>query len=140
MSTYFGNMSEVCSSLSICELDLTWTDPYRTLDDSPFFKVGIGLAIMVLLSVGTCFTLGIALFEKWGGDPQKRGLSNQLLYSTCLITIAYNWITLPVDLYATMFESIHNSYIFWIWCFLHSFYFFWMLLGTVIHVTIQVKM
>ncbi len=59
--------------------DPSWSDPYRTMDGSPWIKVGVTLAVIVILTSGSMLSLGVALYEKWGGDPHKRGLSNQVI-------------------------------------------------------------
>ncbi len=53
-----------------------WSDPYRKF--GLLEKSFIGLAIVLLLGVGTLLHALIISFERFAGDPQKRGLSNQV--------------------------------------------------------------
>ncbi len=65
------------NKLTIEEADLKhWSDPYKKF--GLLEKSFIGLAIVLLLGVGTLLHALIISFERFAGDPQKRGLSNQV--------------------------------------------------------------
>ncbi len=63
------------------EVDLSigwksWTDPYDSLNDG--VKIAIGILVGIMLIFGPIMILGMLSFEKYGEDPQKRGLLNQV--------------------------------------------------------------
>ncbi len=61
------------------------------------------------------------------------------LVSTCqIVIVTYHWIILPVELYATLIGPIRNPGIFWIWCFLQSFFMSWMVVALMTHITLKV--
>ncbi len=63
---------------NITQIDLSWTDPYSILEENPWLKACVGTLLVGALVVGTPLLLGITLFERFGGDPQKRGVLNQV--------------------------------------------------------------
>ncbi len=60
----------------ITDIELNWNDPYDDLN----FPVRIALVILICssLCIGTILLVGIVMFERNGGDPQKRGFVNQV--------------------------------------------------------------
>ena len=61
-----------------------WTDPYDNLNF--WTRVVIGILTPTLLVIGSVLLLGMISFERYGEDPQKRGLQNQVQY-VLLMTI-----------------------------------------------------
>ncbi len=63
--------------LNITETDLAWVDPYT------FFgfwsKIAAVIVYILFQSYGSLLYVGIISFELNGGDPQKRGLINQVI-------------------------------------------------------------
>jgi hypothetical protein len=55
-----------------------WTDPYTELQDYPKLKAAILTIGILILSIGNLMLYGIVLFERFGGDPQKRSILNQV--------------------------------------------------------------
>ncbi len=66
--------------LNISQPDLDWNDKYDFLRGKPGPK--ILLAVMVTLSylIGTFLTLAQIFYEKYGEDPQKSSLVNQVTF------------------------------------------------------------
>ena len=58
-------------------------------------KVTFAVLFLVLLIGGTFMLFGIYSYEKYGGDPQKRNLSNILLSQLCLTFLIGNWASIP---------------------------------------------
>ncbi len=54
----------------------SWNDPYNKL--SVGVQAGLGVFIILILVIGSVILLGIIHFERYGADPQKRGLSGQV--------------------------------------------------------------
>ncbi len=52
------------------------------------FKIIVFLNYILIQLVGNVFTFSIIHYERWGGDPQKRSLSNQLT-SFCFVNVAF---------------------------------------------------
>ncbi len=60
----------------VSDMDLFWTNPFEEL--SIFAKVAIGITLCFAYIFGFVIIRPILSFEKHGGDPQKRGLKNQV--------------------------------------------------------------
>ncbi len=58
-----------------------WKDPYDVLDGKVGAKVGIVLFQLIILCFGTMVDLSVIMFERYGEDPQKRGILNQVKLS-----------------------------------------------------------
>ncbi len=61
---------------NLTEIDLSWIDPYFTLNLKS--KSILASYIVIVLLIGTLLNVGIVSFERYGADPQKRGLTNQV--------------------------------------------------------------
>ncbi len=62
-------------------LDLTWRDPYNLVSEHVWLKMLLPSLIVIVLMVGTVLHGGIILYERFSGDPRKRGLVNQVSQS-----------------------------------------------------------
>ena len=58
---------------------MSWKDPYSLLDDCCVIKTVLASLILFKLVIGSYLLIVATLFERYGGDPQKRGLMNQVL-------------------------------------------------------------
>ncbi len=70
----------------ITNIDLDWTDPYDQLDGHIAVTVSIVSYQAVCLLLWTIMGLGIVSYERFGEDPQKRGLSNQVQDQDCQVS------------------------------------------------------
>ncbi len=52
------------------------------------FKIIVLINYILIQLVGNVFTFSTIYYERWGGDPQKRALSNQLT-SFCFVNVAF---------------------------------------------------
>ncbi len=63
--------------MNLSELELNWEDPYD------FFSLGaksvIAGLLISFLFMGTPLYIGLISFERYGGDPNKRGFYNQVI-------------------------------------------------------------
>ncbi len=66
------------SKVNLTNLDLPWTDPYSHLNGHYWIKILIGMSQILALAVGSGLNAGIIHFERYGGDPMKRGVLNQV--------------------------------------------------------------
>ncbi len=64
--------------LAISSIEDKFVDPYTLLDGQIVFKAFVGIYYLLSLATGTLLQVGIISYEKFGGDPQKRGLRNQV--------------------------------------------------------------
>ncbi len=64
--------------LNLTNLDLDWTDPYNQLNGNHGVKAMIITFQSISLMAWTVLAFGIISHERFGGDPQKRGLLNQV--------------------------------------------------------------
>ncbi len=64
-------------NLDLTNVTLDWIDPYN-LENRKWPKYIIVTFGLTLLLIGTILQFGIAFFEKYGGDPQKRSVINQV--------------------------------------------------------------
>ncbi len=65
-------------TLNLTELIVLWTDPYSVLDGQVWIKVLIVVSQSLVLICGTGLYLGLLCHERFGEDPKKRGLLNQV--------------------------------------------------------------
>ncbi len=70
--------SEMTGNSNVTDIDLDWTDPYTLLDGLVWLKAIIGSFIGLKLTIGTYLMTAATLFERYSGDPRKRGLMNQV--------------------------------------------------------------
>ncbi len=56
--------------------NFTWIDPYKNLSKGA--KASLGTYIITVMILGTMASICGFFFEKYGGDPQKRSLLNQV--------------------------------------------------------------
>ncbi len=79
---------ETFTEIDITDCDLSWKDPARALDGHLWAKAFWCLSMPIILAFGTFFYIGPAFFESQGGDPQKRGLTNQVMSLTLMESLA----------------------------------------------------
>jgi hypothetical protein len=85
------------------------------MTQSFYFHYGmIGFQIMLCIAVetfGNFMLLAVILHEKYGMDPQKRTVSNQLLSSICAVLILFNIAINPLYCISRIFpfQSKTNS-------------------------------
>ncbi len=63
---------------NVTNISLDWSDPYDQLDGQILIKSAIVLFQTVCLLTWTILGFGMASYEQYGEDPQKRGLGNQV--------------------------------------------------------------
>ncbi len=63
----------------ITEVDMSWSDPYNKL--SLAVKTLLGIFIGFTWVFGSLLLFALISFERYGGDPQKRGLRAQVFQS-----------------------------------------------------------
>ncbi len=61
---------------NVSNIDLSWKDPY--LDLTLSHRVAIGTVICLVYFIGVLTFPPVLSFERYGADPQKRGLKNQV--------------------------------------------------------------
>ncbi len=109
---------------NVTDLVLTWSDPFEVFNDYLWIKI-IQVAVPTLvLIIGTVLLLGMISYEKYGEDPQKRGLFNQLLSQLFTITVLAYWVIIPVRIIRLLTGPL-NLVLYWIWafslnCFIYS--------------------
>ncbi len=64
--------------MNLTDIDLSWECPYKTLSGNLPAQISIVLAQFGCLIIGTILTIGIISFERYGEDPQKRHILNQV--------------------------------------------------------------
>ncbi len=76
---------------NVSDIDLKWSDPYKYLDGQIGLKVFLTLYGCFVLSAGTFMSGILICYEKFGGDPMKRGLSNQVIQLMQIIKNMVNY-------------------------------------------------
>ena len=66
------------------------------------FYVFLFLIVEIL---GNFLLLSMITYEKYGMDPQKRTVTNQLLTSICISFIIHNVIAMPIALFHCIYHS-----------------------------------
>ena len=95
------------------EIQEIWTDHYLQLKGYLTAKILLGLLILFILAGTTVLYGGMVLFEKFGGDSQKRGLLNQIHSQICENMIAVYWLTLPIAFWRIIVGPIRWTKILW---------------------------
>ncbi len=80
LSTVLLDLQDVMeiSDKNLSHVELTWTDPYGYVYDRPWLRFLMGLLVIVISGFGSVLVWGLVMFERFGGDPQKRGILNQV--------------------------------------------------------------
>ncbi len=106
---------------NVTNIDLTWQDQFAIFDDYVWMKVIQVIVPIFVLILGTGLLLGMISFEKYGEDPRKRGLFNQLLSQLFSITILSYWIIIPFRIFRLMIAPL-NPFFYWIWATILSYF------------------
>ncbi len=68
------------ANIGLTDIDIQlWTDSFLVLPNGT--KIVAGSVTILLLIVGTILHSLVISFERYGADPQKRGLHNQVKYN-----------------------------------------------------------
>ena len=62
---------------------------------------------LIIESLGNFLLLSMITYEKYGMDPQKRNVTNQLLSSICVRFLIHNIIAMPI----VMFHRIYHPFL-----------------------------
>ena len=53
------------------------------------------ILFLIVETLGTFLLICMIIYEKYGMDPQKRTVSNQLLSNNCVMWIVHNFLVMP---------------------------------------------
>ncbi len=70
------------------DFDIFWTDPYSIIQGTLSGQILMVFVLTAILVSGTMLHLGIMFYEKFGEDPQKRSLLNQVSHK--LVSFSYH--------------------------------------------------
>ena len=112
----------------IIVVDFSWADAFSQLDDHLELKVCLGLLLIVSMIVGTFLHGGMIVFERFEGDPRKRGLLNQLSSTMSFLMLTCYWIQVPIIFYFLLLGPLTISSIYWIWYMTMSVFFYGILI------------
>ena len=87
-------------------------DDFKSLVDSLWLKIVIGILFLYSMTINNILTILIIQFEKFGGDSMKRSLHNQLLTQVCYSSILSNLICTPVLAWRIIFTRLVSWVIF----------------------------
>ena len=73
-------------------------DIYRNLQ----LKVAVGVILAIRLTLGTYLYIIIIHYERFGQDPKKRSLKNQLIVLICQVNVIISWLNYPINVYNSM--------------------------------------
>ncbi len=59
--------------------------------------------------LGTFLLICMIIYEKYGMDPQKRTVSNQLLSNNCIMWIVHNLLVMPIFTVEQIFRPEHTG-------------------------------
>ena len=103
------------------------SDDFERIFDSLWIKI-LGCIICILMvTFNNAYSILVCLFEKYGGDPMKRLLKNQIMVQICYTGIVSNNICSPLITWRLIFGPL-NPHIAAIQCVFANFYRSWMLL------------
>ena len=63
------------------------------------------LLFVILETLGNFLLLSMIIYEKYGMDPQKRTVSNQLLSNNCVMWLIYNLSIMPLFMVHRVFRT-----------------------------------
>ncbi len=107
--------------MEIAEIDLDWVAPFTNWNI--WEKLVYSALLLASFSYGVILFSGLICFEMNGGDPQKRGLANQLISQACLQGVMFFATSTPVVLWKCMIGWNYDN-VFWIyWSIMNSFAF-----------------
>ena len=78
------------------ERQLEDVDDFEELFDSLSIKIASGIICFALLTFTNTFSILVSIFEKYGGDPLKRSLKNQLISQLGYSMIINNTLCNPI--------------------------------------------
>ncbi len=59
---------------------MSWRDPYDYVYVRLWLRILLGLVVLVITIFGTVLVCGLISFERFTGDPRKRGVLNQVIH------------------------------------------------------------
>ena len=78
-------MNSITNYHNVTNIVLDWADPYDQLDGQLWIKSGIMVFQVCCLLIWTILGIGMVSYERFGEDPQKRGLGNQVIVREKLV-------------------------------------------------------
>ena len=78
------------------ERQLEDVDDFEELFDNLSIKIASGIICFALLTFTNTFNILVSIFEKYGGDPLKRSLKNQLISQLGYSMIINNTLCNPI--------------------------------------------
>ena len=75
---------------------------------SPALKVLFAILLLMLETLGNMLLICMILYEKYGMDPQKRTIANQLLSRMLIVQIVCNIFILPIYAFIGIF-GLHSK-------------------------------
>ena len=78
------------------ERQLEDVDDFEELFDNVSIKIASGIICFALLTFTNTFNILVSIFEKYGGDPLKRSLKNQLISQLGYSMIINNTLCNPI--------------------------------------------
>ena len=75
---------------------------------SPALKALFAILLLMLETLGNILLICMILYEKYGMDPQKRTIANQLLSRMLLVQIVSNIFILPIYAFIGIF-GLHSK-------------------------------
>ena len=104
------------------------SDDFERIFDSLWIKIlGCVICLLMVTFNNACCIL-VCLFEKYGGDPMKRSLKNQIMVQIWYTGIVSNNICSPLITWRLIFGPL-NPHIAAIQCVFANFYRSWMFLS-----------
>ena len=82
-------------SLSIKKSPEDIVDDFRTMFDSLYLKIVVGILLFLVIFFHSALNLLVILFEKYGNDPMKRSIANLIVSQICYVATLSNIVFLP---------------------------------------------
>ena len=103
------------------------SDDFEVIFDSVWIKILSCLICLLMVTFSNAFCILVCLFEKYGGDPMKRSLKNQIMVQIWYTGIVSNNICSPLITWRLIFGPL-NSDIAAVQCLFANFYISWLFL------------
>ena len=121
MFNYTGNCTNYDSRVINEPLKLSIVEEYHIyLYGTMLSRIGFYFSHFIVGFIGPCLSIGIVLFENFGGDRQKRNIMNQLLSGFIITCFIPNTISSLCNIWLDLFGLINERFM----CFLIAFCYF----------------
>ncbi len=114
-----------------------WQDPYAIVYNNLWLKLILGVFVISITITGTLLVMGLISYEKFGGDPQKRGIFNQLIAQMLSVILVCQWISASLTFWKTTMGPLTINFLAWTAALCLRFFLMFIILTGIEYMTIK---